>query len=171
MDQSAGPSLTRSRFVLLDRPLAHPGICKVCGASDRPVIDFGASDDSGAIYFCVHCLTEVAKGALNLVDASDLDKARLTIFNLTEKLNTQGGNLDEYVRNLDSLYNDFIRSVGNFSGLHDKKPEDLSDEGNRPGHGEVRSSDYSKQPNGEANSVEGPVSLSTDGGSGSAFDI
>lgn len=53
------PPLT-SRFQLLDRPVAHPGKCCVCGATDRECVDFGMDlEDYGAVYFCTSCLREV----------------------------------------------------------------------------------------------------------------
>lgn len=54
------PSLT-SRFQVVERPLAHPGKCAVCGSTDRPCVDFGFDvEDYGTVYFCLDCLTEVA---------------------------------------------------------------------------------------------------------------
>jgi len=48
-----------SRFKLVEKPVAHPGKCVVCGAVDRPCIDFGMDiDDYGAVYFCTDCMRE-----------------------------------------------------------------------------------------------------------------
>jgi hypothetical protein len=60
------------RFQLVDRPLAAPGKCAVCGAVDRPVLDFGFDlDDYGVVYICVD---DFKAGALllGLVDVSQL---------------------------------------------------------------------------------------------------
>lgn len=70
-----------SRFKLLDRPVAIPGKCVVCGAVDRPVVDTGWSIDYyGVVYFCVFCLTEVAEviGMINgkLLQAAEMNSAR-----------------------------------------------------------------------------------------------
>lgn len=70
-----------SRFKLLDRPVAIPGRCVVCGAVDRPVVDTGWSIDYyGVVYFCVLCLAEVS-GVIGMVDgkllqAAEMDSAR-----------------------------------------------------------------------------------------------
>lgn len=70
-----------SRFRLLDRPLAIPGKCGICGAVDRPVVDTGWSIDYyGVFYFCVSCLTEVAEiigmVSSDLLREAELDSAR-----------------------------------------------------------------------------------------------
>lgn len=51
-----------SRFKITERPFAAPGKCAVCGAVDRPVVDFGLNIEwYGRVYFCTECLTEVAQ--------------------------------------------------------------------------------------------------------------
>lgn len=48
-----------SRFQIVDRPVAHPGKCCVCGATDRECVDFGMDlEDYGAVYFCLDCMRE-----------------------------------------------------------------------------------------------------------------
>lgn len=48
-----------SRFHMVEKPVAHPGKCIVCGAVDRACIDFGMDiDDYGAVYFCFDCMRE-----------------------------------------------------------------------------------------------------------------
>jgi len=50
-----------SRFQLLERPLASPGNCAVCGTTAHQVVDFGLNIDFyGAFYLCVRCLAEGA---------------------------------------------------------------------------------------------------------------
>lgn len=70
-----------SRFKLLDRPVVIPGKCVVCGAVDRPVVDFQFSMEYyGVVYFCVFCLAEVATviGMVDgkLLEAAETDSAR-----------------------------------------------------------------------------------------------
>lgn len=75
-------STLNSRFRLLDRPLAIPGKCVICGAVDRPVIDTRWNIDYyGAVYFCVNCLTEVATNMLGLVDRNLLEEAKVSLAN------------------------------------------------------------------------------------------
>lgn len=58
-------SVVNGRFKYLDKPAAAPGKCAVCGAVDRPVIDFGFDVDYyGAVYICVECM----KAANTVVD-------------------------------------------------------------------------------------------------------
>lgn len=52
-----------SRFTLLPTPVVAPGKCVVCGAVDRPVVDFNATVEFyGAILLCNICLCEAASG-------------------------------------------------------------------------------------------------------------
>lgn len=66
-----------SRFQIVERPVAHPGKCAVCGATDRECVDFGMDlEDYGAVYFCVECAQEVGL-AVGLVTAETLAKATI----------------------------------------------------------------------------------------------
>lgn len=59
------------RFQLLDKPIAAPGKCAVCGSVSKPVIDFNFNLDwYGAVYFCVECMQSAAR-TLNLVPAAE----------------------------------------------------------------------------------------------------
>lgn len=56
---------TSSRFVVLESPTPFPGCCVVCGAVDRPVVDFGADIDwedrgVGRALFCKYCIKQAA---------------------------------------------------------------------------------------------------------------
>lgn len=63
---------TSSRFKILERPLVAPGKCAVCGAADKPVVDFGFDLDwYGVVYFCVECLTEIGK-TIGMVHGEEL---------------------------------------------------------------------------------------------------
>lgn len=58
------PEDLQSRFTVYDRPHALPGKCCVCGASDRPVVDFGRDvewdNGYGRAYFCEDCIKQAA---------------------------------------------------------------------------------------------------------------
>lgn len=157
------PSLLKppgqSRFVLLERPIANPGICKVCGAVDRPVVDFGSTDDDGAIYFCTNCLTEVAKTILNLVDASDLKAAQLTASQLQSQLNKAGSLTDEYINAIHGLHSDFISSLHSVSDADGSISENISSESDAEGHGEIRGPEPIESSGDESISVGGPTSV------------
>lgn len=59
------------RFQLLDKPIAAPGKCAVCGSVSRPVIDFNFNLDwYGAVYFCIECMQAAAK-AIGLVSIKE----------------------------------------------------------------------------------------------------
>ncbi len=54
-----------SRFTLQDCPQALPGCCRICGTASSqrgPYVDLGYSEEyHGAIYYCMECMTEVAR--------------------------------------------------------------------------------------------------------------
>lgn len=51
-----------SRFRILDTPIISPGKCAVCGAVNRPVVDFGLNIQRyGAVMLCVDCICEGAE--------------------------------------------------------------------------------------------------------------
>jgi hypothetical protein len=59
------PEEVQSRFTVYERPVANPGKCIVCGAVDRPVVDFGvdiewADMGFGRAFFCVTCIKQAA---------------------------------------------------------------------------------------------------------------
>lgn len=65
-----------SRVRLLDRPLAVPGKCAICGAVDRKVIDIGFNlDYYGAVYFCVICIKEIT--AVYTEDEFNIDSSAI----------------------------------------------------------------------------------------------
>lgn len=59
------PENIQSRFTVLERPTESPGQCLVCGAVDRPVVDFGVDIDwaelgFGRAYLCVTCIKQAS---------------------------------------------------------------------------------------------------------------
>jgi hypothetical protein len=51
----------QSRFQILQLPPSFPGKCAVCGAVDRPVIDFKMElEYYGGVFFCITCMEEAA---------------------------------------------------------------------------------------------------------------
>lgn len=65
------------RFQLLQRPAALPGNCAICGAVDKPVVDFGLTVEFfGAVYICVEDMKAAAR-ILNLIPKELLDQAEL----------------------------------------------------------------------------------------------
>lgn len=66
-----------SRFQIVDRPVAHPGKCVVCGATDRPVIDWNMDiEDFGTVYVCLDCGAEMAR-ALGFSSPDEVEAIRL----------------------------------------------------------------------------------------------
>jgi hypothetical protein len=87
------------RFQIVDRPLALPGKCAVCGAVDRPVVDFGFDlDDYGVVYICVDDFKAGAR-LLGLVDVSQLvqpslpDEVRDLVHGYIDGINDLSGRL------------------------------------------------------------------------------
>lgn len=73
LDYTINPN---SRFQVYPSPVASPGKCGVCGAVDRPVVDFNMTIQFyGAVYICITCMTEAAQ-VINLVPKSDLIEAQ-----------------------------------------------------------------------------------------------
>lgn len=65
-----------SRFKVYPSPVASPGKCGVCGAVDRPVVDFNMTIQFyGAVYICVTCMCEAAQ-AIDMVSADQLRDAQ-----------------------------------------------------------------------------------------------
>lgn len=57
MSVELSESVINGRFKYLDKPAALPGKCAVCGAVDKPVIDFGLDVDYfGAVVICTECM-------------------------------------------------------------------------------------------------------------------
>lgn len=50
-----------NRFKVLERPIAFPYKCNICGRVDKPVLDFGANTYDGAIVFCLDCFKDAAE--------------------------------------------------------------------------------------------------------------
>lgn len=74
---TAQPS-PNSRFQVVDRPVAAPGKCAVCGATDRACVDFGMDiDDYGVFYLCTHCMREGALVTGLVVTVEDYDFERM----------------------------------------------------------------------------------------------
>ena len=82
-----------SRFTILDNPNREPGVCAVCGSAggdDRKFVDFGKQLDwYGAVYFCTHCVIELAASigfiesapheALKKLNESEVHELNVTI--------------------------------------------------------------------------------------------
>jgi hypothetical protein len=77
-----------SRFRILANPVIHPGKCAVCGAVDRPVVDFDTTVPMyGAILVCFSCVQEAARG-VGMVSRVELDIAQENLAQtLEEQLN------------------------------------------------------------------------------------
>ena len=69
------PAPLNSRFQTYSSPMSSPGKCSVCGAVDRPVVDFGVTIQYyGAVVFCFVCMTEAAR-VIDMVPRSELTTA------------------------------------------------------------------------------------------------
>lgn len=61
-----------SRFQTYPSPVSSPGKCAVCGAVDRPVVDFGMDIQFyGAVMFCFECMASAAR-TIDMVPRSEL---------------------------------------------------------------------------------------------------
>lgn len=75
-DSGLFPAVTpSSRFQLYPSPVAAPGKCAICGAVNRPVVDFGMTIQFyGAVMFCVECMTSAAR-TIDMVPRTELSAA------------------------------------------------------------------------------------------------
>lgn len=66
-----------SRFQIVERPYVSPGKCVVCGATDRPVVDWNMDiEDYGTIYICLECGAELAR-SLGFVSPDEVAAIKL----------------------------------------------------------------------------------------------
>lgn len=157
-------SVINGRFKYSEKPLASPGKCAVCGAVDRPVIDFGMDlDYYGAVLFCVDCL----RGAVGVADLYE-DSATQTRTVPLQFLDVEAVN--EYLarsniaaRALNSILASYIAA----SEVDEQSAEELNDV-----HGE--SADSTEQVNESSDQLlisEGPVSVPASSSKPDPFDI
>ena len=102
---TAQPS-PNSRFQVVDRPVAAPGKCAVCGATDRECVDFGMDiDDYGVFYLCTHCMREGAlvTGLVRTVEDYDFERMKA------------GQSISDYLRahNMRVVTNELAESIHN----------------------------------------------------------
>lgn len=99
------------RFQVLNRPMANPGKCCVCGAVNKPVVDFGLSLDwYGAVYICVEDMKAAAR-ILNMVDRELLTQAELVRRPDAEKVRETTSEFVERVSDLVYEYADRFSHV------------------------------------------------------------
>lgn len=101
-----------SRFSVIEKPIASPGKCVVCGAVNRPVIDFNFNIDwYGAVYFCTICMREAASklGFISLEKYIGLEQeASRIIANYCTTNNLALVDRDSYER-----FRDLVNSITN----------------------------------------------------------
>lgn len=113
------------RFQILPRPVALPGNCCVCGAVNKPVLDFGLSLDwYGAVYICVEDLQAAAR-IVGMVDRQV--QTELVQAPVPEKEITDG-----FLTDLTDLLNAYISGISNLRNLPASSDPAVSD-GNSDG--------------------------------------
>ena len=89
--------LNIGRITILERPVALPGSCNVCGTSDKRVVDFGLSIPMhGAVYICVTCFTSVA-GELGFIEKPKTDDFEARLKNYLESYNLKVVSDEQYI--------------------------------------------------------------------------
>lgn len=175
------PELTLSqlngRFRLLDRPVAAPGKCAVCGVVNKPVIDFNFDlDYYGVVYFCVDCLKAAAQ-ILGLVDGALLARAELVQRAHNQQLTKAEEITSEYVSRFADLHDEF---AGRLRYLSTRTAEELSEVNNKSDEGKsddsptaVESVKRLAEQEYDSARDERPTGLpsSSDNGRASIFDI
>lgn len=152
MTAELSESVINGRFKYSEKPLASPGKCAVCGAVDRPVIDFGFDlDYYGAVFFCVDCL----RGAVQIADLYEEDTPKIRAVPLqfldVEAVNEYLARSNVANRALTSILADYIAA----SEVHDEPAEESSDVHDDTASG----SDESTESSDQLLISEGPVSV------------
>jgi hypothetical protein len=122
------------RFQILERPMALPGNCAVCGAVNKPVVDFGLSLDwYGAVYICVEDLQAAARivGMVEKPVQTELVQAPVPekeitdgfLTDLTDLFNAYISGLSS-IRNLPASSNPTVPD-GNSVGTHEDSGSDI----------------------------------------------
>jgi hypothetical protein len=167
----------RSRFQIVERPFANPGKCVVCGAVDRPCVDFGMDlDEYGAVYFCLDCMREGGLAA-GLIHPKEYAKAKL---GAEQSLRSY-----LYQRDLRLVYSEFVErlnsvlaSISNafpdtdfHLGNDDANPNDEKDlRGGQELFPVFEQSDSSSGQDDQSPSDSRPASISASTGFGDLFD-
>lgn len=121
------------RFQILNRPMALPAKCCVCGAVNKPVLDFGLSLDwYGAVYICVEDLQAAAR-IVGMVD--EQAQTELVQAPIPEKEITDG-----FLTDITNLLNDYISGISNLRSLPPSTNSEVPD-GNSEGTHEDSGSD------------------------------
>jgi hypothetical protein len=172
MSESSLTEIRRtSRFKLLDRPMAIPGKCVICGAVDRPVVDINWSIDYyGVVYFCISCLTEVAT-VIGMVDGKLLEDAELDSTRQFYKYLAKhelrvisNGQYDSWVNAVSNLHVDILNGEHSQYGVLDESSTQTESATDEIVSGTVEQ---------ESKPIidEGPISLSASSSDGKPFDF
>jgi hypothetical protein len=117
-----------------ERPMAAPAKCVVCGAVDRPVVDFGMSlDFYGAILFCVDCMGSIAYaiGYAPVAAVELREKDAQAIFDnqdaVVQMLNEKAAEINDITAGLSRSIDDILRAgpVGSEQSEQEELPNVL----------------------------------------------
>lgn len=159
-----------SRFRILDTPTIQPGKCAVCGAVDRPVVDFDTTVPLyGAILLCFSCTQEAARG-LGMVDRKELDTAQENLAQTLEEQLKNAGMIgvpreryDSFAMVISGFYDAFlpsgVRNSAPLAGPHGEIQPELFDDIAEGTAGDVGS------PKQDDNTIIGEGSSSVSSGS------
>lgn len=142
-------SQINGRFKVLERPFALPGKCAICGAVDKPVIDFGFDlDFYGVVYFCIECVQDAAL-ITGMVPGNKLETARLVQRDLNDQLAAAGEIINEYAQRFNDLHDEFTRRLSGEPSASDVSPAEESGEVSADVSGEASASDGSSNDSPE----------------------
>lgn len=96
-------SVVNGRFKSFERPNVAPGKCAVCGAVNKPVVDFGMTlDYYGAVQLCGDCISEAYLLLAATFPASVRQSQVVPLLSNTHLVDA--GAINEYVsRSLDNI--------------------------------------------------------------------
>jgi hypothetical protein len=100
------------RIQILERPMALPAKCIVCGGVDRPVLDFQFDIEYyGAVYFCVECLTDVVS-KIGYAPVAEVEARELEARNVIGKSRDIVRQLEVEIADLHSRTDSMFSSIG-----------------------------------------------------------
>lgn len=115
-----------NRFQVSSGPNLPPGKCVVCGAHDRPVLDFGANLEVDGYYWILYICIECMKSASHVVDrytGADVEREQAASASLESLLSAK-----KLRAITDEQYSDIIAFRDSLAGLGDSSVADLPDE-------------------------------------------
>lgn len=153
-----GESTSSSKMNVLERPTDLPGSCACCGATQRPVVDFGVSVETenfgyGVLYLCQDCCIQAASKFVEIAPVIRAPELNENDFNRLKD------GLDHAVRNVVVNWAEHLVVIVPPQLPNLVTVEESAEPSPEPAKPEGRKSRAAKTSNGtdEASGSEGPI--------------